>query len=81
MMLVITHPACLGHDPGPDHPECPQRLSTVTQALRDGLGEALRWQQARPVKYGELARVHDAGLIETVMATQGQPLHALDQDT
>ena len=80
-MLVITHPACLGHDPGPDHPECPQRLTTVIDALRNALGDSLQWQQANPAKYGELARVHDAHMIETVMLEQNEPLRALDQDT
>lgn len=80
-MLVITHPACLGHDPGPDHPESPQRLSAVIDALRAAFGPSLHWQQARPAKYGELARVHAADMIETVMAEQAEPLRALDQDT
>ncbi|MFS2047301.1 histone deacetylase family protein, partial [Stenotrophomonas geniculata] len=32
-MLVYTHPSCLLHDPGPGHPECPQRLQHVLDAL------------------------------------------------
>ena len=32
-MRVYTHPACLEHDPGPEHPECPARLRAVLQAL------------------------------------------------
>ena len=31
-MLVYTHPSCLLHDPGPGHPECPQRLQHVLDA-------------------------------------------------
>ena len=30
---LITHPACLGHDPGEWHPECPDRLRAVLGAL------------------------------------------------
>ena len=30
---LITHAACLEHDPGPYHPECPDRLRAVLQAL------------------------------------------------
>ena len=26
---LITHPACLLHDNGPYHPECPDRLRAV----------------------------------------------------
>ena len=29
---LITHPACLGHDTGPYHPECPDRLRAVLVA-------------------------------------------------
>ena len=30
---LITHPACLDHDPGPYHPENPRRLEAVLAAL------------------------------------------------
>ena len=30
---LITHPACLRHDTGPYHPECPDRLRAVLAAL------------------------------------------------
>ncbi|MGN0858753.1 MAG: histone deacetylase family protein [Stenotrophomonas sp.] len=80
-MLVITHPACLGHDPGPDHPESPARLQAVINALRSAFGDSLQWQQAQPAKYGELVRVHEAVMIQAVMAEQSEPLRALDQDT
>ena len=63
-MLVITHPACLGHDPGPDHPETPARLRVVLDALQEHLGDRLQWQQARPAKFGELASVHERSLID-----------------
>ena len=80
-MLVITHPACLGHDPGPDHPESPQRLQVVLDALRSAFGDRLQWQQATPAKYGDLARAHDGEMIDAITAPQSQPLRALDQDT
>ncbi|MES2710436.1 MAG: histone deacetylase family protein, partial [Pseudomonadota bacterium] len=32
-VLLLTHRACLGHDPGPYHPECPDRLRAVLAAL------------------------------------------------
>ncbi|MEX2647771.1 MAG: histone deacetylase family protein, partial [Alphaproteobacteria bacterium] len=31
--LLMSHPACLDHDPGPDHPEQPARLAAVLRAL------------------------------------------------
>ena len=33
--LLLTHPACLGHEPGPHHPERPDRLRAVLAALDD----------------------------------------------
>ena len=33
--LLLTHPACLGHKPGPHHPERPDRLRAVLAALDD----------------------------------------------
>ena len=32
-MRLYSHPACLQHDPGPEHPEAPARLRAVLQAL------------------------------------------------
>ncbi len=31
---VFTHPACLRHDPGPEHPERPARLSALLETAR-----------------------------------------------
>ncbi|MFL5520849.1 MAG: histone deacetylase family protein, partial [Gemmatimonadales bacterium] len=31
---VFTHPACLQHDPGPEHPETPARLRVLLERLR-----------------------------------------------
>ena len=33
MLRLYTHPACLEHDPGPEHPESPSRLRAVLRAL------------------------------------------------
>ena len=35
MTLLLTHPACLGHEPGPHHPERPERLRAILAALQD----------------------------------------------
>ncbi|WP_442865429.1 hypothetical protein [Acidocella sp. MX-AZ03] len=32
-VALFTHPAALGHDTGPDHPECAERLRYVLRAL------------------------------------------------
>ncbi len=34
-MLIVTHPACLNHDPGEGHPESPARLRAALAAIED----------------------------------------------
>ena len=31
--IMYSHPACVEHDPGPMHPECPDRLHSVLAGL------------------------------------------------
>ena len=43
----ITHPDCLRHDMGAGHPECPDRLTSVNDAMRAaGLLAELRCLEA-----------------------------------
>ena len=80
-MLVFTHPACLEHDPGIDHPESPERLHAVISALRAAFPDQLEWRNAPPAKLGELARVHSRELIDSVLQVQTAPLRRIDLDT
>lgn len=80
-MLVITHPACLGHDPGIDHPESPERLHAVISALRATFTDRLEWRMAPTAKLGELARVHTRELIDNMLQTQTASLRRIDLDT
>ncbi|MGV8961247.1 MAG: histone deacetylase family protein [Stenotrophomonas sp.] len=80
-MLVFTHPACLEHRPGPDHPESPARLRVVLDALHAAFPDALEWRVAPPAKFGELARVHERELIESILQPQTEALRILDMDT
>src|SRR5690606_31747901 len=72
-MLVFTHPACLQHDPGGGHPECPARLQGVLDALKAAYPDQRDWREAPPAKLGELARVHDSELIDLVLKPQTEP--------
>jgi acetoin utilization deacetylase AcuC-like enzyme len=69
------------HDPGPGHPESPQRIRAITDALanyrRDGLVEL----PPRPATADEIALNHGADHIERVGATAGRPHFAFDADT
>lgn len=79
-MLVFSHPACLGHDPGPDHPESPARLEAVVSALR-GQFPGLEWREAPLAKLGDLCRVHERELIDSVLEAPIDGYRMLDVDT
>ena len=79
-LALYTHPACLAHDPGVGHAECPHRLAVVLDALRMEF-PALPWQLAPEALRSQLARVHHDALIAAVL---DQPVHGhrrLDPDT
>ncbi|WP_411832746.1 histone deacetylase family protein [Pseudoxanthomonas mexicana] len=79
-MIIYTHPACLQHDPGPEHPERPARLQVVLEALRQAHGDA-DWREAPMVKRGDLQRVHAEELIRQVLDTGPDDYLQLDPDT
>ncbi len=79
-MRVYTHPACLAHDPGPGHPDCPARLEAVTSALRAALPN-LDWQLAPLATREQIARAHSEDMIATVLDTEVTETLRLDADT
>ena len=45
---LVHHPACIGHDPGPGHPERPDRLRSVLRRLEaSGLGDDMEVVRGR----------------------------------
>ena len=79
-MIIFTHPACLLHDPGPEHPERPQRLEAVLAGLRDAYGD-LDWREAPLAKLGDLRRVHSESLLRAVLESDFDGYRMLDPDT
>jgi acetoin utilization deacetylase AcuC-like enzyme len=79
-VIVFTHPACLLHDPGPNHPEKPARLEVVLEGLRENFDD-LNWREAPLAKLGDLQRVHDADYIHEVLDTDFDGYRRLDADT
>jgi acetoin utilization deacetylase AcuC-like enzyme len=79
----ISHPQCLQHDTGDDHPESPGRLHAIEDRLiAAGLFDLLRHFEAPAITRAQLLRVHSPGYLESleVMApTQGYV--RLDPDT
>lgn len=82
-VLLITHRACLQHEPGEHHPECPDRLRAVLKALdREEFAELVR-DEAPEATLAQLCRVHPAHYVEAILAIRpaaGETL-ALDADT
>ena len=72
-VALVSHPACLGHDPGPWHPERPSRLSVVLEALASPAFIGLQHHAAPraddevvalvhpPAHLAKLRRLHAAG--------------------
>jgi acetoin utilization deacetylase AcuC-like enzyme len=77
---VYTHPACLWHDTGPEHAECPERLRSVIDALLAAFPD-LDWREAPRATRGQLLRAHAAGLLEAVLETKPAARMLLDPDT
>lgn len=78
---VYTHPACLEHDTGAEHPESVARLEAVLAGLRAAALD-LTWQQAPAATRGQLLRVHAASLLADVLeqSVADAPIR-LDPDT
>ena len=76
-----SHAACLDHDPGPGHPERPQRLAAIIAAIEGNeLTNRLHRCEPRPAPREALVRVHDAAYVDTIMALRGTS-RRLDADT
>ncbi|MDO9709942.1 histone deacetylase family protein [Paracraurococcus lichenis] len=65
--LLLTHRACLLHDPGDYHPECPDRLRAVLKALdQEDFSELIR-DQAPEATVEQLCRVHPRNYVEAIL--------------
>jgi len=82
-VALITHLACLEHDPGPWHPECPDRLRSVLRALEAEEFLPLLREQAPRATVEQLCRVHPESYVETILAIRPKPGDsvAIDGDT
>ena len=83
-MLYFSHPACLGHDPGPvmpGHPERPERLLAIERALagRGWLG----WErhEAPLASEAELELAHSAEHVAAIRELCAAGGGAIDPDT
>ncbi|MBS0539780.1 MAG: histone deacetylase family protein [Proteobacteria bacterium] len=81
--LLITHPACLGHEPGEHHPECPDRLRAVLKALEAESFADLARQEAPVASTEQLCRVHPKEYVEAILGVHpaADELAMIDADT
>ena len=79
----ITHRDCLLHDMGRHHPECPERLHAITDALiSSGVLAVLAEHDAPVATREQLSRVHDPDYVDAVEAsTPAVGIVHLDPDT
>lgn len=82
-VALISHPACLGHDSGPYHPECPARLRVVMQALEHPDFVPLLREQAPEATVEQLCRVHPRAYVDAILAIRPAvgELAQIDGDT
>jgi len=79
---LITHPACLDHDPGPYHPENPRRLEAVLAALSEPAFAGLERVSAPRASDDQLCLVHPRAYVDGVLGSiPPQGRHQLDGDT
>ena len=80
---LFTHPACLAHDVGEWHPECPDRLRYVLRALEAEEFSGLLRELAPLATHEQLERVHPADYVTAILAItpSGRGPVMLDADT
>ena len=82
-VALFTHPACLGHDMGPYHPECPDRLRVVLQALEHPNFITLLRERAPEATRDQLCLAHPESHVDRILAmhpAEGETT-SIDPDT
>ena len=80
--LVLTHPAVLGHDMGPGHPERPDRIRAIEHILEEERFRHLVRARAPAATRAAILRVHSESYFERLEAVApSDGLVQLDADT
>jgi acetoin utilization deacetylase AcuC-like enzyme len=78
---LVSHPLYISHDPGPFHPESPDRLRTIYALLeQQGLKAKTVAVEPRPATAEEIGFVHTPAYFQKVAKTEGRST-SLDPDT
>ena len=76
---IFTHPDCLRHDPGPDHPETPARLRVLLDRARATPGVQVR--ESRAGSIDAVLAVHPRAYLDSLAAISARGGGALFLDT
>ena len=79
---MTYHPATRLHQAGAGHPERPERIAAVLEALRaPALAASITWVEAAPADRTALERVHPAAYLDALAALAATGGGAIDPDT
>lgn len=81
--LLLTHPECLQHETGDDHPECADRLKAINHILEHEDFLFLAREEAPRVTTQQLLRAHSMEHIDHILSTipRDGEIHRIDEDT
>ena len=81
--LIYSHDDCAAHDPGPQHPENPNRLRVIRNSLQQSsLKHLLKWEEAPLGTREQVLLAHTSSLWDHVNHTApAEGRAALDPDT
>ncbi len=81
-LLVATHDLCWRHDPGPGHPERPERLTAVRLGITEaGVAEGVTWVEAPEADPEAVYAVHPRELLDNLARLSEAGGGAIDPDT
>ncbi len=82
-VALFSHSACLGHDMGRGHPECPDRMRAVMQALEHPDFVPLLREEAPEATRAQLELAHPAAYVTAILALRpaAGEFIAIDADT
>lgn len=80
IIQVITDARFQSHRGPEGHPERPERLIAIGEAI-DDFRDRIELSPPRSAQPDEILRVHDGRLLSLLESTRGQPLARLDADT
>jgi acetoin utilization deacetylase AcuC-like enzyme len=79
---ILKDDLFLEHDPGYNHPECPDRLKVIYDMLaKPEIASKFSFPSFGPASHEQLALNHTMAHIDRVAASAGKPFETLDPDT